>query len=52
MGAVVMNAAEEAYARLVAARREISPEERAEAERQAEFERQEARLRRRMPKVY
>jgi hypothetical protein len=46
------DAAHEAYNRLVAAQRVISPEERFEIEREDERERLRYRIKRRLPKVY
>ena len=47
-----MNAAQEAYARLKAAQRVVSPFEQEERERETERELQRVRIRRRLPKVY
>lgn len=46
------NAAHEAYDRLIAARREVTPLEQEEIKREAEREQLALKIRRRMPKVY
>lgn len=46
------DAAHEAYDRLIAAQRFVSPEEQAETEKEDQRDRLAARIRRRLPKVY
>jgi hypothetical protein len=47
-----MNASTDAYERLMAARREVTPYEREEAQKESDRERLAAKIRRRLPKVY
>ena len=47
-----MSAAQEAYDRLIAASREITPYEREEAEKETLRERLTAKIKRKLPKVY
>jgi hypothetical protein len=47
-----MSAAQDAYDRLVAARRDVTPYEREQAAEEAERERLSAKIKRRLAKVY
>lgn len=47
-----MSAAQDAYDRLVAARREVTPYEREQAAEESARERLAAKIKRRLPKVY
>lgn len=47
-----IDAAHECYARLIAAQRIVSPEERLEAEMESKREQLAYRIKRRLPKVY
>lgn len=47
-----MSAAQDAYDRLIAARRDVTPQEREIAAEETERERLTAKIRRRLPKVY
>lgn len=47
-----MNAADESYARLKAAQRFVTPEERAQLDKESERQSKSARIRRKLPQVY